>query len=531
MSEGQSVIRRARLLYLVLGVLLALGACTSLRLDTVARSESWAWEQPAATALARTFRPPLGASSGALPLVAGQDALGARAALADRAQHTLDLQYYIVRDDVTTRLLMARVLAAARRGVRVRLLVDDLDALGKDLDLSTLAAAGPVQVRLFNPFTTRGRFGPGHLLELLADSQRLNRRMHNKLWVADNAVAVVGGRNLGNEYFDAADGVNFSDLDLLLSGAAVPAISASFDAYWNSAWAVPVQALLRDPHPGAQALRDFEDALAAQERSFRASDYASAWRAKDIGPGLLDGQAALAPAEAEVFHDAPSKGVPGADAASTMPMLAARIQPLLAEARSELLLVSPYLIPSDAGRRTLAALVRRGVRVRVLTNSLASAEMLPMGHAGYSRHRAALARAGVELHELRPEHDGTPRWRNPARWSGGTLHTKAFVIDRRHVVVGSMNLDPRSRDTNTEIALLLDSPALGDTLGQLFDEAAHPARSWRVRWVEPADGVPHLRWHAEDRGVPVQADHEPQSGLWRRALSRLLRAIAPEDLL
>jgi putative cardiolipin synthase len=525
------MISRTRLLPVALALLLALGACTTLRLDTAPQPQTWAWERPAATALARALRLPDGASSGALPLVAGQDALSVRVSLAERAQHTLDLQYYIVRDDATTRLLMARVLAAARRGVRVRLLVDDLDALGKDLDLSTLAAAGPVQVRLFNPFATRGRFGPGHLLELLADSQRLNRRMHNKLWVADNAIAVVGGRNLGNEYFDAADGVNFSDLDLLLSGAAVPAISASFDAFWNSAWAVPVQALLREPHPSAQALRDFEGALATQERRFRASDYASAWRANEIGPGLVEGQTALAPAEVEVFHDSPSKVDPGADTGSTMPVLAARIQPLLTAARSELLLVSPYLIPSEEGLRALAALVRRGVRVRVLTNSLASAEMLPMGHAGYSRHRAALAQAGVELHELRPASDATPRWRNPARWSGGTLHTKAFVIDRRHVVVGSMNLDPRSRDTNTEIALLLDSLTLGHTLGQLFDEAAHPARSWRVRWTEPADGVPHLRWHAEDRGVSVQIDHEPQAGLWRRALSRLLRAIAPEELL
>lgn len=525
------MILRTRLLPLALGLLLALGACSTLRLGTTPQPETWAWEQPATTALARAFRPPDGASSGALPLVAGQDALGVRVALAERAQHTLDLQYYIVRDDATTRVLMARVLAAARRGVRVRLLVDDLDALGKDLDLSTLASAGPVQVRLFNPFATRGRFGPGHVLELLADSKRLNRRMHNKLWVADNAVAVVGGRNLGNEYFDAADGVNFADLDLLLSGSAVPAISASFDAYWNSAWAVPVQALLREPHPGPQALREFEGLLATQERSFRASDYASAWRARDIGPGLLDTQAALVPAEAQVFHDPPSKVAAGDDPGSTMPVLAARIQPLLAAARSELLLVSPYLIPSDEGLRTLAALVRRGVRVRVLTNSLASAEMLPMGHAGYSRHRAALARAGVELHELRPAADATPRWRNPARWSGGTLHTKAFAIDRRHVVVGSMNLDPRSRDTNTEIALLLDSPALGQTLGQLFDEAAHPARSWRVRWIEPADGVAHLQWQSEERGLVVHTDHEPQAGLWRRALSRLLRAIAPEELL
>ena len=526
---------RRSLIPLTLGLipllLLALGACTTLRLDTAPLPESRAWPQPAETTLARSFQPPTGASTGALALVAGQDAFGARVALAERAQHTLDLQYYIVRDDATTRLLLARVLAAARRGVRVRLLVDDLDALGRDMDLAALAAAGPVQVRLFNPFATRGRFGPGHLLELLADAQRLNRRMHNKLWIADNAVAVVGGRNLGDEYFDAADGVNFADLDLLLSGAAVPAISASFDAYWNSAWAVPVQVLLRGPGASARTVREFESRLEAREQGFRRSDYARAWRLRDIGNGLFDGRVALVPAEAEVFHDPPSKVDPDADAGPAMPVLGRRVQPLLADARVEVLLVSPYLIPSAQGLGTLAALARRGVRVRVLTNSLASAEMLPVAHAGYSRHRAALVRAGIELHELRTAADAAPRWLDPVRWSGGTLHTKAFVVDRRHVVVGSMNLDPRSRDTNTEIALLIDSTALGQTLGQLFDEAAQPARSWRVRWTEPTAGVPHLRWHAEDRGVPVQTDHEPQAGLWRRALSRLLRAIAPEDWL
>lgn len=522
---------RNALITAALGLALVLGACTALRFDTVPQPESLAWAHPAQTALAQAFAPPPGAASGALPLVAGQDAFAARVALADRAQHTLDLQYYIVRDDATTRLLMAQVLAAAQRGVRVRLLVDDLDALGKDLDLGTLAAAGPVQVRLFNPFATRGRFGPGHLLELLADSQRLNRRMHNKLWVADNAVAVVGGRNLGDEYFDASDGINFADLDLLLAGAAVPAVSASFDAYWNSPWAVPIQALRRGAPPDAAEQGDFEAALAAQEQRFRASAYAGALRDGRLTQALHAGRVELQPAQAEVFHDPPSKVDPALDGQRAPQPLARRLQPLLAGARAEVLLVTPYLIPSAQGLQVLEQLTRRGVRVRVLTNSLASAEMLPVAHAGYSRHRAALARAGVELHEMRPGPHEPGRWRSPARWSGGSLHTKAFVIDRQHVLVGSMNLDPRSREANTEIALLLDSPALGRTLGALFDEAVDPTRAWQVRWVEPDGDVPHLQWQAREGGLPLQTAHEPEAGLWRRALARLLRAIAPEALL
>jgi len=292
-----------------------------------------------------------------------------------------------------------------------------------------------------------------------------------------------------------------------------------------------VQALLRDGLPDAEDRCALEAALAAEEQRFRASGYAAALRERRLGAAWRAQRIELHAAQAEVFHDPPSKVDPTRDGQRPPSPLARRLQPLLAGATRELLLVSPYLIPSAQGLQTLEALVRQGVRVRVLTNSLASAEMLPLAHAGYSRHRAALARAGVELHEMRPAPDEPARWRNPARWSGGSLHTKAFVIDRRHVLVGSMNLDPRSRDANTEIAVLLDSPALGQALGDLFDEAVHPTRAWQVRWVEPAAGVPHLQWEALDGTQPLRTGHEPGAGLWRRALARLLRAIAPEELL
>jgi putative cardiolipin synthase len=507
-----------------------LSACASLPRD-VSRPVSRAWEHPADTLLGRQYLPPPGAPSGAAPLVAGAQAFAARVALAGAAQRTLDLQYYIVRDDATTRLLMARVLGAARRGVRVRLLVDDLDALGRDLDLAALAAAGPAEVRVFNPFATRGRFGFGHLFELIGDNERLNRRMHNKLWIADNAVAVIGGRNLGDEYFEASAGPNFADLDLLVAGAAVSGMSDSFDAYWNSAWAIPVQALLRTP-PRAHEIERLERELTSRETRFAASGYAGALRDSGLPAAVRAGRLALEPAIAEVFHDPPSKVDPATDAQRVTPALAPRVQQLLAEARHELVLVTPYLVPTEGGVALLAALVRRGVRVRVLTNSLASAEAVPLAHAGYSRHRPALARAGVELHEMRPtDGEGPQPWWTRARWSGGSLHTKAFVVDRRWVIVGSMNLDPRSRDSNTEVALLLDSPALGLTLGQLFDEAVDPTRAWQVRWVEPTAGVPHLQWAAQDGTLPLHTHHEPEVGLWRRALARLLRAIAPEELL
>lgn len=514
-------------------VLLAclLQACGTLPTD-VPRTVSTAWPTPQDSALARAYAPQLAARpglSGLHALPAGIDAFAARAGLAEAAEHTLDLQYYIVRDDATTRLLLARVLRASQRGVRVRLLIDDLDALGKDPDLATLDRLANVEVRLFNPFASRGPFGLSHVLEYLGDPQRLDRRMHNKLWIADNAMGVVGGRNLGDEYFDAAGEVNFADLDLLVAGPAVAELWRSFDAFWNSPWALPVRALAPAP-PTAAARADFEQRLRMQAESFRGTEYAAALRQSRLADALRRGRLPLLAAPVTVVSDEPSKvDAPGADPAPS-PLFSTRIRPLLTAAQHELILVSPYFIPTEAGIAGLQALVRRGVRVRVLTNSLASADAVPLAHAGYARRRAQLVDAGVELHEMRPDRAELPR-RRAGRSSGAHLHTKAIVVDRRHVVVGSMNLDPRSRLSNTELGLLVDSPDLADTLARLFDDAVLPARAFRVARAEPGNPASPLRWTTEDDGMPVRHDREPLTTPWRRALSRLLQLIAPDELL
>jgi putative cardiolipin synthase len=514
-------------------VALALGpmACGTVPRD-VPRPVSSAWPAPAETPIARAYAAQLAGRDGrsglhALPV--GMDALAARAGLAEAARHTLDLQYYIVRGDMTTQLLIARVLRAAQRGVRVRLLVDDLDAAGKDMDLASLAGFANIEVRVFNPFASRGAFGVSHFFEWFGGPERLNRRMHNKLWIADNAMAVVGGRNLGDEYFDAGAEVNFADLDMLVAGAAVPEISRSFDAYWNSEWAVPIQAFVADP-PGPEALARFEQELRARVEGFRDSDYAQALREGAFGRGLREGRIALTIAAVEVFADPPQKVAPADDGAAASTLFATRIRPVVAAASRELILISPYFIPSEAGIARLGALVQRGVKVRVLTNSLASADVVPLAHAGYARHRESLLAAGVELHELRPERLAAIRSR-VGQSSGAYLHTKAIVIDRRHVAVGSMNLDPRSRRSNTEVGLLVDSAVLGDELGRLFDAAVHPARAFRVSLVDAAAPGPQLRWTTEENGRPVDYDQEPLVGAWRRLFSSLLKAIAPEELL
>lgn len=513
------------------GLALVLSACSTARLD-VPRPLSSAWPTPAETSIGRTYATQLAGhegKSGLHPLPSGMDALGARAALAEAAQHTLDLQYYIVRGDTTTQLLMARVLRAAQRGVRVRLLVDDLDAAGKDLDLATLAEFSNIEVRVFNPFSSRGSFGLTQILEFIGNSQRLNRRMHNKLWVADNAMAVIGGRNLGDEYFDASGEVNFSDLDMLVAGSAVAEISRSFDAYWNSEWAVPIHAFVGQAL-GLEVLTRFEKDLRTRVEGFRDTDYGRVLREGGFGMALRAGRIPLMVARVEAFADRPEKVASGGEAAGGQSLFAARIRPIVAKASRELILISPYFIPSDEGIAALGALARRGVRVRVLTNSLASTDVVPLAHAGYARQRERLLAAGLELHEMRPEQLDSVRSRL-GRSSGAYLHTKAIVIDRQHVVVGSMNLDPRSRLSNTEVGLLIESSELGESIGLLFDEAVQPARAFTVSLADRKGTTPQMQWVTEESGRPVRYNEEPLVGFWRRLFSRLLGAVAPEGLL
>jgi len=507
----------------------ALVACTTPRLD-VPRPVSEAWPRPEETALGRSFAEQLrarGGQSGFHLLVSGLEAFTIRAALAESAERTLDLQYYILSEDTTTQLLLYRVLRAAQRGVRVRLLIDDLYAVGRDFDLATLSAHPNIEVRVFNPFLSRGRLGLSQLLEFLGDATRLNRRMHNKLWIADNAAAIAGGRNLGDEYFDAHRDLYFSDLDVLAAGPVVQDISRSFDAYWNSEWAVPIEAFASTP-PGRERLAGFERAWEARLESFRDTDYARALRETRLGLALRSGQLPLTPAPAQAVYDRPPR-ISGQGGTESPGAIYSRLRALVEAARQEVILISPYFIPSEQGMGVLGALARRGVRVRILTNSLASTDHIPLAHAGYARWRPRLLAAGIELHEMRPERPDAIRRRSPGEPSGAYLHTKAVVIDRQHVIVGSMNLDPRSRLHNTELALLVESGELGTRLGALFEEAVRPAHAFGVALAK-AGGERQLVWMTEEDGKEVRYEREP-AGFWRRLLSALLGAFAPEDLL
>jgi putative cardiolipin synthase len=460
-------------------------------------------------------------------LESGRAALTARLALAERAEHSLDLQYYIYRNDTSGRLLTGALLHAADRGVRVRLLLDDM-YVGKDeARLIGLDAHPNVEVRLYNPFRVRGDNPLGKAAEFLGDKDRLNRRMHNKLLIADNQLAITGGRNIGDEYFQVEGELAFRDLDVLAAGRVVQAMSAGFDAYWNSAAAVPARAM---PKPRAR------DLLLAELRN------GLEWNLAEIGQdalfrfmgmdvlGLATSPAGVSPwwpGRAEFLFDPPEKAD---DTLGVAELPSTRLLLRGLDAKDELLIASPYFIPGRLGLDLLTYLRHRGTRVRVLTNSLAANDVAIV-HAGYARYRLPLLLAGIELHELkRAKVSPELRTSLASGASRTSLHSKVLVFDRASAYIGSMNLDPRSVLINTEAGLIIHSPGLAGHVAGLVEEAMAPANSYRLRaqpMAEQADNP--LLWSEERNGQAVSHDREPGTSAWQRWLIDLLAELPIED--
>jgi putative cardiolipin synthase len=515
---------------------LVVAGCASIDLKRVEREPTTAPADTSGTRLARAVaadpqaRP---GESGFVTLERGLDAFVARAALADLAERTLDLQYYIVHGDTSGRLLLGRAFAAAERGVRVRLLIDDWTLADADDALAQLDAHPSVEVRVFNPVANRSWYNPARWVEMLGEFGRINRRMHNKAWIADGVAGIVGGRNLGDEYFEARDDLDYRDLDLLAVGAVVPQMSASFDAYWNSGFAVPVARFRRvDTDPGQRATvrRWFEHDAARPE----AAPYLESLSGSALAGALRDATLHFVWGPAQLFADDPAKLALPADDPSLRAerrglLLAGQLDALAPRPRRELLVVAPYFVPGEAGVAAFGALVREGVRVRVLTNSLASNDVLAT-QAGYARYRDDLLRAGVELHELKAaagSRDGRARTRYaPGAGSRAALHEKSFVIDREVVFVGSLNLDPRSVRLNSEVGVLVRSPALAGEVAAIFERNAAPDRAWRLAWVDGREV-----WIGEHEGRELRLDTEPDAGPWRRLMQSVYGLFVPESLL
>ncbi|MGV8943604.1 phospholipase D family protein [Thermomonas sp.] len=470
--------------------------------------------QASQTALDREIAPLVAAHdgmTGALLMPNGLDAFAARALSARQACRSLDLQYYIWHDDLVGHLLAREAWQAAERGVRVRILLDDLNGNGKDAGLMILDAHPNIEIRVYNPFRNRGG-----LLRVLEMAQRvfsINHRMHNKAWIADDRVAVLGGRNIGDEYFDASEQTNFRDLDVMLFGPKVSQASAVFDDYWNSPAAVPIHAL---GNASADELRRFltqtrQEALGERARVYLArmvrSDTLRAYAEQRLTPHWLH--------RIDVVSDPPLKWKHD----DRREWLVTKLVDVLAGTRDKALLISPYFVPGQEGTRALVGMVRdQHAFVGVITNSLAANDV-PAVHAGYSKYRTQLLAGGVRLYEVRanPGEDASGGNR-VFGISGASLHTKAFLVDDRRGFIGSFNLDPRSAYVNTEMGVLFDDVGLADALRAEYLRLAQPSIS---DWVY-LDRDGNLRWLERTTTPPHMSEHEPATRWWQRATVKVL---------
>lgn len=457
-------------------------------------------------------------------ITVGVDGFLLRAQMIGAAERTLDLQYYIFRGDETGRLLATALLRAADRGVRVRVLVDDGDTVDGDEQILELAAHANIEVRIFNPFAYRGHRRLPRTIEFALHKHRLDYRMHNKLLVADNAIALVGGRNIGNQYFQLDPESQFADDDVFAAGPIATQLSDTFDEYWNSALAIPAQALARThprqhPVPAHGPGTRAKVVEAVQQVSAGTIDYLKLVATGEPYAGLLSGRLPLVWAHAQVVCDSPEKKE--VDSGDLVGLLAR--QPVTESAgavRAELLVVSPYMVPAKPELQLLNDLHARQVRVRILTNSLESAPDL-MAHAGYAHQRVQLLGSGAELYEVRSKlasTRGSGQTARISRYGTYALHGKMYVFDRERLFMGSMNFDQRSMHINTEVGLIIDSPTLAAQTAGRFDAMVEPGNSYAVQSSRSeAGGAPHLVWHTEENGKPVDYLREPAAGgNWQR---------------
>ncbi len=503
---------------LCLGILTG---CSLPPLESRNASQALAPDVARDTALGRAIAP-LAArhpgKSGIHPLADAHDAFAARMMLVRAAQRSLDVQYYIWHDDMTGTMLLEALHAAADRGVRVRLLLDDNGTAGLDTVLAALDAHPNIEVRLYNPFVVRWPKSIGYL----TDFRRLNRRMHNKSLTADNQATIVGGRNIGDEYFGATNGVLFTDLDVLAVGAVVPDVSADFDRYWASESAYPVAALLKPAGP--DALAALERKASPVEQSPEAAAYAEAMRALPFIQQLLRGELALEWAETRMVSDDPRKTLGTAPPEAMLPH---QLHDIVGAPTTDLELVSPYFVPTASGTEAFARMAQGGVKVRVLTNALEATDVAVV-HSGYASRRHDLLAAGVELFEMKRQAAEVERNKSlgPFGSSGSSLHAKTFAVDGRSVFVGSFNFDPRSARLNTELGFVIDSPTLARHIADAFEHDI-PRSAYRVC----LDDKGRLYWLEQRDGRTIRHDTEPGTTAWQRFSVWFVSLLPIESLL
>jgi putative cardiolipin synthase len=517
---------------LVAALVISIGGCASLQPGAdFPKAASVALVHPEETSLGARFDTAAlehGGASAFRIISVGVDGFLMRAQLIGAAESTLDLQYFIFRGDETGRLLTDALLHAADRGVRVRVLVDDGDTVAGDEQIMALDSHPNVQVRVFNPFAYRGHNTLRRVLEFSLHASRLDYRMHNKLLVVDNAVALVGGRNIGNQYFQMDPESQFADDDVLAAGPIAMRLSATFDEFWNSPFAIPAAALDRHQRSAKALTARRRRAAERSEQQLQTLnsdgiDYAARVASGEPYAGVLSGRLPLVWAQAEVISDSPDKkNIESGDRRGRL--MARSVLKAAYAAQTEVLMVTPYLVPAADELALLQDLRKRQVQVRILTNSLESTPD-PVAQAGYQKYRKPLLEDGVELYELRAllgNTQGSGQTAVVSRYGNYGLHAKLFVFDREKLFIGSMNFDERSKHLNTEIGVIIDSPELAQQTAMRFENMVQPANAYALAWRTLSTGSPQLVWDSLENGNAVEYKREPARSEWQRLEQSML---------
>jgi putative cardiolipin synthase len=490
---------------------LLLSGCASLP-DNSKRSESFAITDTLNTTLGKNLQVSRNSGEtrdGFIMLGEGLDAFVARAALAEAAEKSLDVQYYLYHNDLVGGLFTAILLRAADRGVRVRLLVDDMDMEDRDLGILAIDNHPNIEIRIFNPFDRNLSRVP----QFVTGLGSITRRMHNKSFTADNVATILGGRNIGNEYFDANPTLEFADLDVLAIGDVVKDVSSSFDLYWNSELAYPATTLIDEPITDEQAFnfrKRFHNLLEEQKDS----DYVQALRTSTLAKNIREDKVEYILGEAVIVVDHPDKITHSRDTNELH--LASQLAPYFQNIRKELIIITPYFVPGYEGVEFFRELIIKDVRVRILTNSLSSNDV-SIVHAGYAKYRKALLKTGVELYEMNKKltREQRKEKKGVGSSSKASLHAKAFIFDREKIFIGSLNLDPRSFYENTEIGLILNSPETAESMAEILSEEMEQ-HAFRLELHIDEEGYEEILWHGYENKKPVTFDVEPYTSFWQR---------------
>ncbi len=506
-------------------IVFVLGGCATLPTD-FERLESHAYSDTENTRFGKLISPRAmvhPGESGFHLLSNGLDAFVARVVLIHSAERSIDVQYYLYHNDLVGRLFTDQLLKAADRGVRVRLLVDDMGLAGRDLGGAVLDSHPNMEVRIFNPFSRK----TGRLSQFVTRMNSVTRRMHNKSFTVDNQVAILGGRNIGNEYFDADPDLAFADLDVMTIGPVVNEVSTAFDLYWNSDLAYPVTVLKGEPSTveEVQQYRGQLDDFVTQQVD---SPYLQALGNSNLAIMIREHQVLYAWGYGHVIYDQPEKILH--KTSETKFHLFPQLVPYLDGVKKELIIFSPYFVPGKSGTAFLTHLAQRGVRVRILTNSLASNDV-GIVHSGYSKYRKPLLRGGVELYEMNKKL--TRKERKEKKGGGSSkasLHAKSFVFDRKQVFIGSLNLDPRAIIHNTEIGVILGSEEIARDMGIDFDQNIERT-AFRLELVKNKNGSEKILWHGQVDGEKKTFDVDPYTGFWQRLGINFMRLLPIESQL